>query len=320
MHFRYNLHSIASRGKKRAAIPETPSDNLSSHINYRFLSTPEKVARLHCLRRKNRALSLRIKRLNSKVAAAIETDGVILDGQTSTDIQTIMEDENKLVCSKYPKNSFPFVFWKQQMECSLKQGKLKNRIRWHPLMVKWCIYLRHQSSKAYETLRDSGIALPSQRTLRDYSNAVKAAPGFSLEVDQQILQAAKLASSPDYHRLVVLLIDELHIKEELIYDKHSGQLIGFVNLGKINNHLARFEQSLFDDDHPTVNNPPLAKSMLAFMVRGLFTKLKFVYAQFPCISLTGEQLFCPFWEAVFRLERIGFNGKYEMHQIAEKNT
>ncbi len=184
-------------------------------------------------------------------------------------------------------------------------------------MIKWCLYLRYQSNKAYETLRDSGlIALPSQRTLRDYSNAVKAGADFSSDVDNQLLQAAHLVDSPSYHSLVGILIDEMHIREDLVYDKHTGQLIGFVNLGSINNHLAQFEQSLSQDDAESntpvlaeSNTPVLAKSMVVLMVRGLFTTLKFPFAQFPCSSLTGEKLFYPFWETMFRLERLGFKVK-----------
>ena len=48
--------------------------------------------------------------------------------------------------------------------------------------------------------------------------------------------------------------------------------------------------------------PPLAKSMMVFMVRGLFTKLQFPYAQFPVMSVSGDQLYKPFWEAIGRLE------------------
>ncbi len=50
---------------------------------------------------------------------------------------------------------------------------------------------------------------------------------------------------------------------------------------------------------------PLAKTMLVFMVRGLISKLQFPYAQFPCRSLKGDQMFQPFWEAVRRLETVG---------------
>jgi len=37
--------------------------------------------------------------------------------------------------------------------------------------------------------------------------------------------------SNDLNKYVVLVIDEMHLKEELVYDKHEGCLIGFVNLG-----------------------------------------------------------------------------------------
>ena len=94
----------------------------------------------------------------------------------------------------------------------------------------------------------------------------------------------------------------MYIKENLVYNKHSGKLVGFVDLGNVNNHLLLFERSLMEKEQPK----EVAKTMMCFMVRGLFTKLRFAYAQFPCCNLTGELLFEPFWEAVCRLERTGF--------------
>ena len=46
--------------------------------------------------------------------------------------------------------------------------------------------------------------------------------------------------------------------------------------------------------------------MLVLMVRGLFCKLNFPYAQFACSSMSEGLLFDPVWEAVSRLERLGF--------------
>ena len=183
-------------------------------------------------------------------------------------------------------------------------------------MIRFCRYLRHQSNKAYETLRQSGIiSLPSQRTLRDYSHAVKAEPGFSKAVDQQLMLAAKVSTCPEWEKFVVVLMDEMYIKEDLVYNKHTGTLIGFVNLGDVNNHLMAFERSL---DEETQTEPPLAKTIMTFMVRGLLSSLRYVYmlcvmsdtpiiwswfpyAHFPCSNLSGELLFDPFWETVFRL-------------------
>ena len=42
-------------------------------------------------------------------------------------------------------------------------------------------------NKAYEVLRDAGLFLPSQRTLRDYIYYTKSATGFPSSVDEQLL-------------------------------------------------------------------------------------------------------------------------------------
>ena len=152
-------------------------------------------------------------------------------------------------------------------------------------------------------LRESGcIRLPSQRTLRDYTHYTKATIGYSAEVDQHLVEVADLSN--DLNKYVVLIMDEVHIKEELEYEKHEGCLIGFVNLGTTTNQLLEFEAAVSQNK----SDPPLASSMLVFMVRGLFGKLNYPYAQFACDSLCGEQLFDPVWEAVARLEKLGFHG------------
>ena len=118
------------------------------------------------------------------------------------------------------------------------------------------------------------------------------------------MQAAHLTFCPEWHKLVILLLDEMHIREDLVYDKHTGNMIGFANLGDVNNHLLAFEHSVEESkDEENV----LAKFMMVFMVRGLFmfTPLRFAYVQFPCYKVTGDLLFHPFWQAVYRLERMG---------------
>lgn len=255
-------------------------------------------------------VSRKVKQLQMKLDKVMEKDGVCVYDELSEDLKEVMHDSNNEVLSKFPETSFKSIFWKHQMESLHKTGKTKNGKRWHPLMIRWCLYLRHFSGKVHDAIRDSGcVALPSQRTLRDYSNAVKADVGFSPEVDEQLLRAANLQEFPSYHGLSVLLLDEVHVREELVYKKHSGKLVDFVNLGDVNNHLARFEELLeADDDNEIIpsTTTPLANSIMVFMVRGLFPSLKFPYAMFPCSGLCGEQLFLLFWDCVFRLERIGF--------------
>ena len=76
-----------------------------------------------------------------------------------------------------------------------------------------------------------GIHLPSQRTLRDYSHCVKSQAGFSAAVGKQLMEAANLSSCKPYERLVILSLDEMYIREDLVYIKRTGRLVGFVSLG-----------------------------------------------------------------------------------------
>ena len=75
----------------------------------------------------------------------------------------------------------------------------------------------------------------------------------------------------EWQKHIILTFNEMHIKEDLVYEKTTGELKGFINLGDINNHLIQFEESSSTEKHV----PTLANSMLTFMVRGIFIQLCF---------------------------------------------
>ena len=50
--------------------------------------------------------------------------------------------------------------------------------------------------------------------------------GFSADVDQQLYEDARVCSLEEWQRFVVLKINEIHIRDELVYDKHTGSLVG----------------------------------------------------------------------------------------------
>ncbi len=302
-------HRNILRVQESRATSSAGRTDPGSHANYRTLTSLEKDKRLRNLHSLVMSSRKQVDRLRAKLSTISESRGVEVDDTVHSDLQSIMTSESENVLKSFPEGSFARIFWEQQLDAASRNDA--RGMRWHPLMVKWCLYLRHKSSGAYDTLRESGcIKLPSQRTLRDYTHYVKAIVGFSAEVDQQLFEAAKLHSCKEYERCVVLLLDEMYIKEDLVYDKHSGSLIGFADLGDINNHLLAFERSL---DDTAVASGPLARTMLAFMVQGLLSRLSFPYAQFCCNQVSGDLLFNPFWEAVYRLERLGLKVKTHIH-------
>ena len=89
----------------------------------------------------------------------------------------------------------------------------------------------------------------------------------------------------------------MYVKEGLVYSKTTGALIGFIDLGDINNHL---HQSAPSERRPT------AKTVVVLMVRGVFSKLEFPCAVFTSVSLSGNDLYPLVWEAIGRLTLNGF--------------
>ena len=65
------------------------------------------------------------------------------------------------------------------------------------------------------------------------------------------------------------MMDEMHIKEDFVFDR----FIGYTDLGNVTDKLSEFER--FVEERHGQTSPTLAKSMMVFMFRGLFTKLQF---------------------------------------------
>ncbi len=56
----------------------------------------------------------------------------------------------------------------------------------------------------------------------------------------------------------------------IVYDKHNCRIVGFVDLGEVNNAMLSFERSAHQN-----SDFPMAKHILMFFVRGIFIRLKF---------------------------------------------
>ena len=68
----------------------------------------------------------------------------------------------------------------------------------------------------------------------------------------------------------MVLIDEMRIKESLVYDKHCAHIIAFVNNGDVENQLSQLEQR-YSSTIVHVQHPAIATHMLVLMVRGIYS-------------------------------------------------
>ena len=185
-----------------------------------ILSKSEMKTRMKIMHNELCKIKKQRDRLIKKVEVLLDSNNLKLNPVDNEDMKNIILKEGEKILEKENLTLFQRLFWQQQAEAAGKSDP--QAMRWHPFQIRWCIYLRYQSQSAYENIRQF-ISLPSQRTLRDYTHHIKTEPGFSSNVDTQLCNAARLGECEKWEKHVILLIDEMHIKEDLVSDKHTGE-------------------------------------------------------------------------------------------------
>ena len=82
----------------------------------------------------------------------------------------------------------------------------------------------------------------------------------------------------------------MKIKEDLVYDKNSGELIDYVNLDKVGNEMLNFE-----NNSKGKSKSEVAKYLLVLMMRGICTQLTFPLASFASTSIIADVLYPIVW-------------------------
>ena len=242
----------------------------------------------------------KLKRLKEKLYSKIEEEGVELSEEDCNDLTEIFEQADKET-KKLTREHFQKIFWEQQRTYNELQSK--KSIRWHPLMIRFALNLKYLSTSAYRAL-SSFIALPSQRTLCDYTHVMKVTSGVSYPMIQRLKDDMNFINSTTADRIVGILMDEMKVKSSLVFNKQSGKLVGFVNLGSLNSDLDAMERSLNKEIGITAQPPELAGSMLVLMARRVLKpSCTFPVAQYPASnSLSGEKLYPIVWDAIEAME------------------
>lgn len=104
-------------------------------------------------------------------------------------------------------------------------------------------------------------------------------------MNAQLIDEADVKKGKD--KYLVLAFDEMKIREDLVFDKHSGSLLCFVSLGDVTNVLDDFERQCSVEGDGTAEM--VATHMLTFML-GEF-------------SLSSSSLMLTFLQRVLQLMR-----------------
>ena len=295
MHYRSQLRAMHSRWERRSIASAS-----AKFTNHRYMRSPQKLQKLKELQARAYDAERDVKRLREQLEQSIFKNGVAIQKPLSEDLLAIMRNSNSMIQEQFPEGTFRRLFWDQQFKAA--NTKDSRQMRWHPCMIRWCLNLKLLSSSAYHSLRTSGfLTLPSERTLRDYTHFIKSEPGFTADLDKFLTKEANIETLPEWKKHVVLVLDELKIKESLVYEKHNTRVIGFTDIGDFNNQLIKFERECTGQE----KHLPLATHILVLMVRVIFTGFHFPYAHFPTTNIKAEHLFNIVWEAIERLEQIG---------------
>lgn len=90
--------------------------------------------------------------------------------------------------------------------------------------------LHYYSPAAYQYLRRHFKLLPSPRTVRDWMSSFNGQPGYTEQSFKTIATKTGGVDAWSY-KVCALQIDEMEIKKHLEYDRRSGQVYGFTDIG-----------------------------------------------------------------------------------------
>ena len=146
------------------------------------------------------------------------------------------------------------------------------------MIIRFSLYLTAKSASAYNKLRNSKcLILPSRRTLTDYKN-IRPKAGFNKKViDEFNIKARYLKENQRY---INFIVDETKVQQNLVDDKHTHQLIGYVDLEDPQLNFSTFNEY-----------NALASYILVFYLKGILCDFEFAMAYFATKGATSHQIF-----------------------------
>lgn len=114
--YRTNLRVMHNRWDKQSKNASS-GINTTSHINDRYLNTPQKKAKIDALRNRVHIAEEEIKRLEEKVRK-LSTQGDEVDTDLEADLIDIMNENTDNIRKQYAKGTFARLLWDEQLKAA----------------------------------------------------------------------------------------------------------------------------------------------------------------------------------------------------------
>ena len=284
---------IKSKIRFRSKLPRHTGKEAPPTTSNIHLDREQLVVKVEKQQRELKYARAQIVKLKAKLEEVITNNGVDIGDELSGDLCSIVESAELTPVQE--------LFFKEQM----KQSKRSTGRRWHPALIRFALLIRSTSTAAYRAIQNSGaITLPSERTLFEYSHVIPPEAGITKEkvdrVSKQLVRKYPLS----YQKYHVLLMDEMHVNQKLVFSKSTGQLVGYVNIDEAAEELKRLEAELKGEE--VSDTPPVATKVLAYMVKGVANGIEELVASFPTTdTIDSGELYDKTWEVIGGLERSG---------------
>ena len=131
----------------------------------------------------------RLSYLSMKVGKILSTEGIEVSKDQDLELKEIINSSDN-----------PF-----NDETRQANGKSKG-MRWHFLMIQWCLSIYHTSPAAYQHItskRNKFLVLPHVNTLKKYFNYTTPSSGFNKDVVKKIIIDPKLSELQEYKRMSI---------------------------------------------------------------------------------------------------------------------
>ena len=197
--FQASLRKTKSLMRKEKEDPNIRLNRTSdsSKANIKNLPRDQLIERLINVQKQKKYAIKKVLSMSAAINKLILKDGVTISSDQHSVCKEIMSDNE---CS-FDEDSPQFLLWQQQKEQASKKDS--RGMRWHPLIIRWCLSIYHTSPAAYAQISSKKLQflkLPHVNTLKKFTNFTSPSSGFNPDILERLAENVNLETLPEHKK------------------------------------------------------------------------------------------------------------------------